>query len=508
MAPKPQNRAPQRAQHYADGGQVGLQPTLAIGYADGGSLDQGGKGPWTGDLNSKTTSFNQDWLRGPSFGDRSEAGLINYVPPTPEAAGGSPGSPAQIPTFQQPQEEQNPDGTTNLDAQSARINTDLSKAANSPSIAAAASRFVPGLSGILSLGKSAYDVYQGATGGDFSADGGKRSLAGGLGSLMGPNAGAMGAGDYALGHIGNNMLGKQDPTQVQVEDRPLGDITQAANLSPASGAGVTDPLLLGATPSLSGGGGHGGFTPGVDRGFGPTDPSGMGTMGGGGYGTEHDGGGVHDADGGQINAQGTQRPSGVQAMNTPPGPPGLQMPDQQGPAAPSGPMHPALANLHVQNKLANPQVMQAIKAHIDQAIQSGQLNPQQLQMMGQLAQSAMQHPELWPKLRQFAIQANLPDAQKLPMQFDQGVCMSLIAASQASQHGDRPGAYADGGKINGPGTGTSDSIPAVNHSTGQPLRVANGEYIIPADVVATKGKEFFDNIVRKYHTPAAMQHGR
>ena len=510
MAPKPQNKAPQRAQHYADGGQVGLQPTLAIGYADGGSLDQGGKGPWTGDLNSKTTSFNQDWLRGPSFGDRSEAGLINYVPPTPEAAGGSPGSPAQIPTFQQPPEEQNPDGTTNPDAQGARINADLSKAANSPSIAAVASKFVPGLSGILSLGKSAYDVYQGATGGDFSADGGKRSLAGGLGSLTGPNAGAMGAGDYTLGHISNNMLGKQDPTQVQVEDRPLGDITQAANLSPAIAAGQPDDINLAnaatrnSSSSWRQASGLGGAGENSGTGYnGAADSSGLTRSVG-------DSGSASAADGGMASPGGFQRAGQPGALPgaQPPGPPGLQMPDQQGPAAPSGPMHPALANLHVQNKLANPQVMQAIKAHIDQAIQSGQLNPQQLQMMGQLAQSAMQHPELWPKLRQFAIQANLPDAQKLPMQFDQGVCMSLIAASQASQHGDRPGAYADGGKINGPGTGTSDSIPAVNHSTGQPLRVANGEYIIPADVVATKGKEFFDNIVRKYHTPAAMQHGR
>jgi hypothetical protein len=171
-------------------------------------------------------------------------------------------------------------------------------------------------------------------------------------------------------------------------------------------------------------------------------------------------------------------------------------------------MHPAMAGLHVQNVLANPQAMQAMKTHIDQAIQSGQVNPQQLMMMGQLAQSAMQHPELWPKLRQFAMQAGLPDAQQLPMQFNQQLCMAMLAASHAAQHGDRPGAFADGGKINGPGTGTSDSIPAHNTSTGQPLRVADGEYIIPADVVATKGKEFFDNIVRKYHTPAAMQQGR
>ena len=158
--------------------------------------------------------------------------------------------------------------------------------------------------------------------------------------------------------------------------------------------------------------------------------------------------------------------------------------------------------------MANPQIMQAVQAHLNQAIQAGQLNPQQLQMMGQLAQSAIQHPELWPKLRQFAIQAGLPDAQQLPMQFDQGIAMALMAASHASQHGDRPGAFANGGMLHGQGSGTSDSIPAQNHSTGQPVKLSNGEYIIPADVVATKGKEFFDSIVRKYHTPAAMQQNR
>jgi hypothetical protein len=60
--------------------------------------------------------------------------------------------------------------------------------------------------------------------------------------------------------------------------------------------------------------------------------------------------------------------------------------------------------------------------------------------------------------------------------------------------------FADGGEIinnetgeiEGPGTGTSDSIPAY---------VSDGEYIIPADVVEAKGVEFFDKIVEKYHTP-------
>lgn len=46
-------------------------------------------------------------------------------------------------------------------------------------------------------------------------------------------------------------------------------------------------------------------------------------------------------------------------------------------------------------------------------------------------------------------------------------------------------AWEEGGHITGPGTGTSDSIPA---------RLSNGEYVIKASVVKKLGKAFFDHI--------------
>jgi hypothetical protein len=49
-------------------------------------------------------------------------------------------------------------------------------------------------------------------------------------------------------------------------------------------------------------------------------------------------------------------------------------------------------------------------------------------------------------------------------------------------------AFADGGEVRGPGGPREDAIPA---------NLSNGEYIIPADVVARKGTEFFDNLVEK-----------
>ena len=44
------------------------------------------------------------------------------------------------------------------------------------------------------------------------------------------------------------------------------------------------------------------------------------------------------------------------------------------------------------------------------------------------------------------------------------------------------------GEVRGPGTGTSDSIPA---------RLSDGEYIIPAEVVRRKGTDFFDKLLNE-----------
>lgn len=58
-----------------------------------------------------------------------------------------------------------------------------------------------------------------------------------------------------------------------------------------------------------------------------------------------------------------------------------------------------------------------------------------------------------------------------------------------------------GGAIQGPGTGTSDSVAAINKDTGEPIHLSNGEYIVPADTVRKVGKKALDNLVEKTHTP-------
>lgn len=68
------------------------------------------------------------------------------------------------------------------------------------------------------------------------------------------------------------------------------------------------------------------------------------------------------------------------------------------------------------------------------------------------------------------------------------------ASGSTSAGGDA--VAADGGLLQGPGTGISDSIP---------IKAADGEYVISKDVVDAIGVDFFDKLQQRYHTPAAVQ---
>lgn len=66
--------------------------------------------------------------------------------------------------------------------------------------------------------------------------------------------------------------------------------------------------------------------------------------------------------------------------------------------------------------------------------------------------------------------------------------------TSASDAGAGPGGpgEANGGPIDGPGTGTSDSIPA---------NLSDGEFVMSADVVAALGEDFFNQLQAAFHTP-------
>lgn len=86
--------------------------------------------------------------------------------------------------------------------------------------------------------------------------------------------------------------------------------------------------------------------------------------------------------------------------------------------------------------------------------------------------------------------------------------LKYMTSSMSQAAKNPPGAKvegrANGGLITGPGTGISDSIPAVGPG-GRPLKVSHKEYILPADVTAKLGVQNLDEMVARLHTPAEMQ---
>lgn len=59
--------------------------------------------------------------------------------------------------------------------------------------------------------------------------------------------------------------------------------------------------------------------------------------------------------------------------------------------------------------------------------------------------------------------------------------------------------YAQGGPVHGPGSGTSDSVPALIDGV-EPAAISDGEYVIPAAVVKRLGVKFFDNLIAKHQS--------
>lgn len=68
-----------------------------------------------------------------------------------------------------------------------------------------------------------------------------------------------------------------------------------------------------------------------------------------------------------------------------------------------------------------------------------------------------------------------------------------------SRNGIGKNKHVGAGPVSGPGGPIDDKVPAL---------LSDGEYVIPADVVEKKGVKYFDEIVEKHHTPAAVQRRR
>ena len=129
-------------------------------------------------------------------------------------------------------------------------------------------------------------------------------------------------------------------------------------------------------------------------------------------------------------------------------------------------------------------------------MQSGEITPDELNKMIQLARAALQQPALYPKIRAFAIQQGLGSEQDIPQQFDQGLLVAVIIAGQALQGGAQPGAQSAPGGAPMPSMKEGGPLPTKsNNKDGSiPINAHEGEYVVPAEVVRHYGTKFFEDL--------------
>lgn len=169
--------------------------------------------------------------------------------------------------------------------------------------------------------------------------------------------------------------------------------------------------------------------------------------------------------------------------------------------------------------LRDPRMKQEIATRAQALMDSGELTPDEVQVMARVAEAAMFNQQLYPQLRQFVAEQGMTP---LPAAYDPATIVKIMAIArvlQEVQPATPPGQVPpteqaqlspppgmnQGGLISGPGTGRSDSIGTVNRSSGEPVSVANNEYIIPEHVVRVKGREFFDKLLARYENAPKEQ---
>lgn len=187
------------------------------------------------------------------------------------------------------------------------------------------------------------------------------------------------------------------------------------------------------------------------------------------------------------------------------GPGGMPTPT----AAPAAPMGAADRDaMLTQSMSQNPQVAQEIQAALMEGLQTGEITPQELNMMVQLIQVASQNPDMYPYVRQFAIQQGIATEADLPAQYDEGLMVALLTVAKAAQQMIQGGGNMMGGEmpaapVSGQLEGTMPSMAKGGPIKGKadspvPIMAHEGEYVIPKNVVQMKGREFFDRLVEQY----------
>lgn len=174
-------------------------------------------------------------------------------------------------------------------------------------------------------------------------------------------------------------------------------------------------------------------------------------------------------------------------------------------------MNPQMLDMQINEMLSqNPEIVARLRAGIEAGIQAGELDANELNTIIQLAKTVMQNPEMYPQLRQMAIQRGIATEADLPAEFDQGLLIAVLAAAKSmeadvqfeGQAAPQPQPQQPpmqemeyGGMVNGPSH--DEGGVRVKMKGGGEIEVEGGEYVIPKDVVKRKGTDFFDKMLQE-----------
>ena len=336
------------------------------------------------------------------------------------------------------------------------------------------------------------------------------------------NANTIGAQDFGTFGVSNPGLAAMTGMDTNAFGQTVSNFGSIAaqdsvNFGASSGIGMGDPSA-GMGGATEGSAGSTAATAGSPDG---PDGANAGSMGGNSDGSSGAGDSTGNSSGGGVGADGWKdggyigETPGITKRYMDGGPvqggPMLSMGYAQGGQinAMGGSPTPGIVNKRVDAMLRDPRMRQRMLARPQQLMASGELTPDEVTTMARVAEASLYNPSLYPQLRQFVVQQGMAP---LPPTFDQEVIVRIMAVARGLQQATPPGQVPstaqaqlqppmggmNGGYLQGPGTGRSDSIGTVNETTGEPVKVANGEYVIPAHVVRAKGREFFDNLLRRY----------
>jgi hypothetical protein len=167
----------------------------------------------------------------------------------------------------------------------------------------------------------------------------------------------------------------------------------------------------------------------------------------------------------------------------------------------------------------NPQQVEQIRAQVQQAMASGEIDEQGLNTFVQVATVALQNPEMWPQLRQVLIRQGMVDAEDIGEEYDQGflIILYIIGKTMGSGAPATPAAPAQGQAPMPMGAGQAPQMPmsagqapqmsmeeggalpakSANPDGSIPINAHEGEYVIPADVTRRLGTDHFDKLIAK-----------